>query len=67
LRFNQDDFSKLDGAERQFDTSNKPHVTAQILFGSGRMLMEPLAPAFSMLAIKCEASARRSIEWPRAK
>jgi hypothetical protein len=48
LRFDQDDFSELDGAERQFDTSNIPYVTAQILFGSGRMLMEPLTLAFFM-------------------
>jgi hypothetical protein len=45
LRFNQDDFPELDGAERQ---SNIPYVTAQIFFGSGRMLTEPLALAFSV-------------------
>jgi len=48
LRFDQDDFSELDGAERQFDNSNIPYVTAQIFFGSGRMLMEPLTLAFFM-------------------
>jgi hypothetical protein len=49
LRFDQDDFPELDGAERQFNTSNIPYVTAQIFFGSRRMLTEPLALALFVL------------------
>ena len=47
-RGRQDDFPELDAGEHQFNTSNIPYVTAQIFFGSGRMLMEPLALAFSV-------------------
>jgi hypothetical protein len=67
LRFNQDDFSELDGAERQFDTSNIPYVTAQILFGSGRMLITARSGFLYANRLNAELPQEGVIEWPRVK